>query len=123
VLAVDEEAAASILADAGLEISEARYLELKKKVMERTAPGFVPSQKPPALPPQPLVGNAVPAVGTTGSTFEAVKAEGAGGGAVGGAGEVEATGGEGVVLMTTSKAPPVDPLLDTQPKKRRKSSS
>jgi hypothetical protein len=121
VLAVDDESAASILAGAGLEITPERYDQLKKKVPGRTAPGYVPLQKPQP-PPLPLAGPVVPAAASTGSSSKAAPAP---------AGAVTATGVAdampdnvplaSVTLRTTTKEPPHEPLLETEKKKKRKS--
>lgn len=104
VLAVDDESAANILANAGLEITEAVYNRLKKKLpIAETVQGFVPSQTP-QLPPQPIVVSAVRAEDRTSfsSKIEEVK---------------PATS---VSLSTTNKKPPFDPLLENITPKRRK---
>lgn len=110
VLAVDEESAANILASAGLEIDEARYLELKKKVAGR-AQDSTPSRRPPNLPPQPIVVSASRAEDRIASTSEAATP----------APDAKAT--EDFELATTSAQPPVEAVLMNDAPKRRKSTS
>lgn len=107
VLAVDDESAANILAGAGLEIAEARYNELKKKVRgQPTAPVSGPSRTPPQLPPQPIVVSAARAEDRIDSNSSMV---------VPGAPSFVS-----VTLGTTSKQPPADPLLEMPSQKRKK---
>ncbi len=107
VLALDDESGASILAEAGLEISKESYDALKKKrTGELTAPGFVPSPMPQPAP-QPIVVSAVRAEDRhLSSTFEEKKPE-------------PVVAGE-YILKTTSKPPPHEPLLVNEVIKRRK---
>ena len=100
VLAVDDESAANILAGAGLEITEARYNELKKKVTDQMGRGSVPSRTPPQLPPQPLVASANRAEVRTDSNSESTTP----------AAVAPATAS--VELATTTKQPPFEPLLE-----------
>lgn len=107
ILAVDDESAASILAEAGLEISEARYLELKKKAKgEGTAQGYVPSPTPPRLPPQAIVLDAVRAEDRIAFTSEQPAPT--------------APIPPSVELATTSQKPPDEPLLEHREPKRRR---
>lgn len=108
VLAVDDPSAASILADAGLEITEARYNELKKKAAGRTTPGFVPSPMP-QLQPQPLEAPANRAGGHTDSNSERTATP-----------DNAVPPTASVTLATTSKLPPAEPLFEAEPVKRRK---
>lgn len=106
VLAVDEESAANILAEAGLEISTEAYEKLKKKVTgEWTPPGFVPSPTPPRLPPQSIVVDAVRAEDRT--SFISEK-------------PVPDQSKKNVVLNTTRQRPPLEPLLEQNEPIRRK---
>ena len=106
VLAVDDESAASVLAEQGYEITEERYNQLKKKVSPvGIAPAFSPLSLPKA-PPSAIVESVGRAADRTAFNSEpAPKAEVAVG---------------GVVLATTTKQPPFEPLLEPAPVKRRK---
>jgi hypothetical protein len=106
VLAVDDESTASVLADAGYEITEERYNQLKKKVTPAgIAPAFVPLQQPKA-PRSAIVESVGRAVDRTAFASEtAAKAE---------------VAAPSVILATTTKQPPFEPLLEPAPVKRRR---
>lgn len=110
VLTVDDESAASILAaatEAASEITEAEYDRLKKKRQAQgTQPDLTPSRTPQP-PPLPLVAGASHAERPTNSI---------GADPASAAAETVAS----ISLLTTSKQPPPEPLLDTAPVKRRK---
>lgn len=105
VLAVDDESAANILAEAGLEITEERYNSLKKKQTGQvTVQGYVPLQTR-QQPPLPIVGNAVHVEARTSSSSSV---------------ESASIPTVSVTLSTTSKSPPFEPLLVNDTPKRRK---
>lgn len=114
VLAVDDESAASVLAtsDSAWEIDEAKFDALKKKrAYPGTVHGSVPSPTP-QLPPLPLVGTAKPAGRPLSSSGDAPPAVG------------PAPPGNrvlpSVTLLTTTKTPPHEPVLEVLIPKRRK---
>lgn len=113
VLAVDDESAASVLAEAGgsvWEITAQKYDELKKKRSGAgTSPGLK-SSPPPRQPPLAIavVESVERAAAPTSSTAEAQQAAAA------------KAVGPSVELVTTKAQPPPEPLLDTAPPKRKK---
>lgn len=115
VLVVDDESAANILAgsSAAWEIDQAKYDGLKKKrETPGTAQGSVPSPTPRPSP-QPMVASASPAGLPSSSSGDA-------------ASDAAAAAGAGtklppsVTLLTTSKQPPHEPVLELLTPKRRK---
>lgn len=117
VLAVDDESAASVLANGGgsvWEITAQKYDELKKKRSGAgTSPGLGSSQ-PPRQPPLAIVvaESAERAERPTSSTAEAGRRAEDGG--------QKTEVGPSVELVTTKAQPPPEPLLDTAPPKRKK---
>jgi hypothetical protein len=113
VLAVEDDAAASVLAADGgsvWEITEQKFDELKKKRSGLgTSPGLK-SSPPPRPPPLAIevVESAERVAAPTSSTAETQQAA-----------EAKAVG-PSVELKTTDKQPPPEPLLDTAPLKRKK---
>lgn len=110
VLAVDDDSAASILAncEGAWEIMAEKYDALKKKrAGVATAKGFAPSRTP-QLPPQPLVASADPAERRSDSPSNS---------------DILAQVSKPVAsvsLLTTDKKPPAEPLLDIGLPRRRK---
>lgn len=105
VLAVDDESSASILADAGLEISFEQFESLKKKrTTTLTAQGYVPLQRPQS-PPLPLEASVSPAESRSGSNSNATET---------------VTILPSVELGTTTLKPPAEPALETTVEKRKR---
>lgn len=119
VLVVDDESTASYLASYGTdELTQEAYDRLKKKRQtEATAHGSVPSQTP-RPPPQPMVGSASRAAVRSDSSSDAPGGAGADGtvGIAAGPGKTLAS----ITLLTTTKQPPREPVLEMTAAKRRK---
>jgi hypothetical protein len=121
VLAVEDDAAASVLAADGgsvWEITEQKFDELKKKRSGLgTSPGLK-SSPPPRPPPLAIevVESAERVAAPTSSTGDAGRSAVDGGPSTVGGQPV----GPSVELVTTKAQPPPEPLLDTAPPKRKK---
>ena len=113
VLAVDDESAASVLAESqgAFEITAERFAGLKKKLTTQATGRDSAPLRTPQPPAQPLVGNVAhvvrPGTGPDGSAGDVVETK---------AGVVLAS----VELLTTALKPPAEPLIDTMGPKRRK---
>lgn len=116
VLAVDDESAASVLAtsEAAWEIDQAKYEGLKKKrETPGTAQGSVPSPTP-RPPPLAMAASASPADRPSSSSSDEARGDTAPSGA-------GAKVPPSVSLLTTTRQPPHEPVLElVTPKQRRK---